>query len=40
MKHHIGFYPGASGVETFRNKLADLGTSKGAIRFPLDQPLP
>ena len=40
MKHHIGFYPGASGVEAFMNKLAEYGTSKGAIRFPLDQPLP
>lgn len=40
MKHHIGFYPGASGVEAFRNRLAGFGASKGAIRFLWDQPLP
>lgn len=40
MKHHIGFYPGASGVEVFKNRLAGFGTSKGAIRFLWNQPLP
>lgn len=37
---HIGLYPGASGVETFLPKLAAYKTSKGAIQFPLDKPLP
>lgn len=40
MKHHIGFYPGASGVEAFSDKLKDFETSKGAIRLPFDKPLP
>ncbi len=40
MKHHIGFYPGASGVEAFADKLKDFDTSKGTIRIPFDRPLP
>lgn len=40
MKHHIGFYPGASGVEAFADKLKDFETSKGTIRLPFDRPLP
>lgn len=39
-KKHIGFYPGASGVENFLDKLEKYKTSKGAIQFPLDKPLP
>lgn len=39
-KNHIGIYPGASGVETFQDKLTNYKTSKGAIQFPMDQPLP
>ena len=39
-KQHIGFYPTPSGIEAFRDELAAYGTSKGAIRFPLGQPLP
>lgn len=39
-KNHIGFYPGAAGVEVFREKISQFKTSKGAIQFPLDQPLP
>lgn len=37
---HIGFYPAPSGIEAFRNELKDYKTSKGAIQFPLDKPLP
>jgi uncharacterized protein YdhG (YjbR/CyaY superfamily) len=37
---HIGFYPMASGIETFKSELAAYKTSKGAIQFPLDKPLP
>ena len=37
---HIGFYPTGSGIEAFKNKLADYKFSKGAIRFPIDQPMP
>ncbi|SKA00601.1 iron chaperone [Anaerorhabdus furcosa] len=39
-KHHIGLYPGASGVEHFLDRLDDYKHSKGAIQFPLDKPLP
>jgi uncharacterized protein YdhG (YjbR/CyaY superfamily) len=37
---HIGFYPGASGVRQFADELEGYETSKGTIRFPLDEPLP
>ena len=39
-KNHIGFYPGAGGVEAFKEELAKYEISKGTIRFPLDQRLP
>lgn len=39
-KNHIGFYPGESGVANFEDKLKDYHTSKGAIQFPIDKPLP
>lgn len=37
---HIGFYPTNSGVLNFSNELKDFRTSKGAIQFPLDRPIP
>lgn len=37
---HIGFYPAPSGIEKFKAELAAYKQSKGAIQFPLDQPLP
>jgi len=39
-KNHIGFYPAASGVAHFTSELGSYQTSKGAIQFPLDQPIP
>ena len=39
-KKHIGFYPTPSGIEYFRAELSAYETSKGAIRFPLDEPIP
>jgi uncharacterized protein YdhG (YjbR/CyaY superfamily) len=39
-KTHIGFYPGSLGIVTFTEKLRPYKTSKGAIQFPLHQPLP
>lgn len=39
-KNHIGFYPAPSGIEAFAAELAPYERSKGAIRFPLDRPLP
>ncbi len=39
-KEHIGFYPAPSGIEAFRDELAPYESSKGAVRFPIDRPLP
>ena len=39
-KNHIGFYPTPSGIEAFKNELAEYKGSKGAVQFPLDKPLP
>lgn len=39
-KNHIGFYPTASGIKAFQEKIAAYKNSKGAIQFPLDKPLP
>ena len=39
-KNHIGFYPTASGIAAFTGELAGYKHSKGAIQFPVDQPLP
>lgn len=39
-KNHIGFYPTPSVTETFKNELSKYKVSKGAIQFPIDEPLP
>jgi len=39
-KNHIGFYPTPSGIETFKNEIAEYQWSKGAVQFPIDKPLP
>jgi len=39
-REHVGFYPTASGTEAFSEELAPHSTSKGTVRFPLDQPIP
>jgi len=39
-KKHIGFYPTGSPVAVFTEELKPYATSKGAIQFPLDKPLP
>ena len=39
-KNHIGFYPTAKPIEVFKNQLLSFKHSKGAIQFPIDQPLP
>jgi uncharacterized protein YdhG (YjbR/CyaY superfamily) len=39
-KNHIGFYPTPSGIEGFENELSLYESSKGAVKFPIDQPLP
>ncbi len=37
---HIGFYPRASAIEKFYDKLISYTFSKGAIQFPLTAPMP
>jgi uncharacterized protein YdhG (YjbR/CyaY superfamily) len=37
---HIGFYPTSSGIRAFRNKLTKYKHSRGAVQFPLEEPLP
>lgn len=37
---HIGFYPAPSGITKFKKELVKYKTSKGAVQFPLDTPLP
>ncbi len=39
-KKHLGFYPAPTGVEAFKQELAAYATSKGAVQFPLGQPIP
>ncbi len=39
-KNHIGFYPGASGIEVFKHKMLEYKASKGAVQFPFEKPLP
>lgn len=39
-KKHIGFYPTNSGVSEFKKELELYQTSKGAIQFPHNKPLP
>ncbi|MEO2074021.1 MAG: DUF1801 domain-containing protein [Bacillus sp. (in: firmicutes)] len=39
-KNHIGFYPTSSGIEAFKQDLSNYKSSKGAVQFPVDQPLP
>ncbi|HUI90190.1 MAG TPA: DUF1801 domain-containing protein [Anaerolineales bacterium] len=40
LKNHIGFYPTPSGVQAFIKETANYASTKGAIQFPLDEPLP
>jgi uncharacterized protein YdhG (YjbR/CyaY superfamily) len=37
---HIGFYPTPSGITTFQQELKTYKTSKGAVQFPIEKPLP
>lgn len=39
-KKHIGFYPTASGIEAFKNELSEYKSSKGAVQFPYNKPIP
>jgi uncharacterized protein YdhG (YjbR/CyaY superfamily) len=37
---HIGFYPTPGGIEAFKDEIARYKWSKGAVQFPLDEPMP
>ena len=39
-KNHIGFYPGAAGIESFKRELSEYKLSKGTVQFPVDKPIP
>ena len=39
-KAHIGFYPTASGIKHFLPNIQAYKHSKGAVQFPINQPLP
>ena len=39
-KNHIGFYPTATATTVFAEEIKSFKSSKGAIQFPLNQPLP
>ncbi|EGD45932.1 protein of unknown function DUF1801 [Ruminiclostridium papyrosolvens DSM 2782] len=39
-KKHMGLYPGDKAVAHFSDRLTEYKTSKGAIQFPYNKPLP
>ena len=39
-KKHIGFYPTPKPIEHFKDQLVRYKTSKGAIQFNINEPLP
>jgi len=39
-KNHIGFYPGSSAIEAFKDQLSTYKQAKGSVQFPLDKPVP
>lgn len=39
-KHHIGLYPGADAILSFKGRMSEYKNSKGTVQFPLSKPLP
>ena len=39
-KKHVGFYPAPSAIRAFQNELATYKSSKGAVQFPVEKPIP
>lgn len=39
-KEHLSLFPGASVIRAHAADLKDHSTSRGTIRFPMDQPIP
>jgi len=40
LKNHIGLYPTSGGIEAFKDEFSGYESTKGAVRFPIDHPLP
>jgi uncharacterized protein YdhG (YjbR/CyaY superfamily) len=38
--NHIGLYPGASAIASFKKDLSAYKSAKGSVQFPFDEPLP
>lgn len=39
-KAHIGFYPTGGGIQAFQNEFGSYKYSKGAVQFPINEPIP
>lgn len=39
-KDHLGIFPGVEAIADYAPELADFKTSKGAIQFTVEQPIP
>lgn len=39
-KKHMGLYPGPQAIEHFAESLKEYNTSKGAVQFPYNKPIP
>lgn len=39
-QRHIGFYPGSSGIEAFKEELSAYKGARGSVQFPLHEPMP
>jgi len=39
-KNHIGFFPTPSGIEAFKQEIAQYKWAKGSVQFPLAKPIP
>ncbi|MBC1483043.1 iron chaperone [Listeria sp. FSL L7-1509] len=39
-KNHFGFYPAPSGIVAFESEISEYKHSKGAVQFPINQPVP
>ena len=40
MKNHLGIYPTADGMAAFADRMTEYKTSKGAVQFPWNKPIP
>ncbi len=39
-KNHIGVYPGSEAIKVFKKEFGFYKSSKGAVQFPIDKPMP